>query len=82
LAHSSGRAKKLAEEQNRSDDQKVEEIYLAAYGRLPSQPEVERAKAHLLRVGSGEGDRVSNLRRAWEDLLWALISSGEFLLNH
>jgi hypothetical protein len=44
---------------------------------------VERAKAHLLKVsGSAEAERVAKLRNAWEDLLWALISSGEFLLNH
>jgi hypothetical protein len=83
LAHSSGRAKKLAEDKNRSDDQKVEEIYLAAFSRPPTTAEVERAKAHLLKVsGSAEAERVAKLRNAWEDLLWALISSGEFLLNH
>jgi hypothetical protein len=83
LAHSSGRAKKLAEDKNRSDDQKVEEIYLAAFSRPPTTAEVERAKAHLFKVsGSAEAERVAKLRNAWEDLLWALISSGEFLLNH
>jgi hypothetical protein len=83
LAHPSGTAKRLADEKSRSDEEKLHELYLAAYGRSPLPDELERAKAHLLKSAvQTAADPVQNLRRAWEDVLWALISSGEFLLNH
>jgi hypothetical protein len=83
LAHPSGAAKRLAEDRNRSDSEKIEELYLTAFSRFPRPPEIERAKAHLLKAaGPDQPDGAAKLRTAWEDLLWALISSGEFLLNH
>jgi hypothetical protein len=83
LAHPSGTAKRLADERNRPDKEKLQEIYLAAYGRSPLPEEIEQAQAHLLKSTTPPAaDPSSKLRRAWEDVLWALISSGEFLLNH
>ena len=83
LANPSGTAKRLADEKNRSAEEKLRELYFAAYGRPPLSEELARAQAHLLKnTLAPPADPAPKLRRAWEDVLWALISSGEFLLNH
>jgi hypothetical protein len=83
LAHPSGTAKQLADDKTRPDDEKLDALYLSAYGRHPLPDEAARAKAHLLKATAHtQTDPALTLRRCWEDILWALISSGEFLLNH
>lgn len=52
----------------------VEELYLATLGRFPTSIERERVLDYL-RKGS-------DTRRVLEDVLWTLINSKEFLLNH
>ena len=57
--------------------ERVETLYLAALGR-PPQPE---EAARLVRyVEDGGADRTS--RQALADVFWALLNSGEFILNH
>lgn len=60
---------------DRTPEQVVEEIYLAAYARLPRPDEMKSALAGFKAEGA---DR--NL--AAEDVLWALINSAEFVFNH
>jgi hypothetical protein len=56
------------------DRQLVEELYLAAYGRFPTDREFGVGTDFL---------RTADSRPAGaEDLLWALIASQEFLFNH
>ncbi len=57
-----------------TDDQLLEELYLAALGRLPT--EVQR---QAVRQSLAEG--VSR-DEAWQDVLWALINCSEFVFNH
>jgi hypothetical protein len=54
----------------------LDEIYLAAFARLPS----EEDRAQLLEVLATvpEGEK----RESLEDLAWSLLSSKEFLFNH
>jgi hypothetical protein len=52
----------------------VEELYLAAFARLPTAAEVAKAKGHVGKAGDE--------RRGLEDVLWALLNSREFLFNH
>jgi hypothetical protein len=54
----------------------VEEAYLAALSRLPSEP--ERAKL----VAALDGAPAAERRAAIEDLYWSIFSSKEFLFNH
>ena len=56
-----------------SPDEVAEELYLAALGRLPRPAEVEAAREYVRRAGAA--------RRAWEDVLWALVNSDEFLFR-
>jgi uncharacterized protein DUF1549/uncharacterized protein DUF1553/Big-like domain-containing protein len=52
----------------------LEDLYLAAYGRLPKATE----RAQVL----GYVAQQKNPRAAWEDLVWAMLNSKEFLFNH
>jgi hypothetical protein len=67
-----GRVAKLMEKKT-PPAQAVDEIYLAAFSRQPTAEERRTALEHLGR---------SDPRRGLEDIVWALINSREFLLNH
>ena len=56
--------------------QVVENLYLSSLGRRPTGPESERMAEFLRKNGAG------NPRTAYGDILWALINSSEFVLNH
>ncbi len=53
----------------------VEELYLAAFARFPDETEAKLATAPF---AAPEADR----KQAASDVLWALINSAEFVLNH
>ena len=57
-----------------SDREAIDELYLAAFSRFPSEEERSRLAA-LVQSHPQRGE-------ALEDLLWALISSREFAENH
>ena len=54
----------------------IEEAYLRAFSRIPSEPEKIRLTAML-----SEGNE-KEFRPMIEDMYWALLSSKEFLFNH
>jgi hypothetical protein len=54
----------------------LDELYLAALARKPTDPE----RIKLLKIVTAQGDEAST-RKAWEDIAWALINSKEFLLR-
>jgi hypothetical protein len=58
---------------DKSDAEILEEIYLAALCRRPTPVESEK----LLALLAAAKDR----RAAWEDVLWAVVNSKEFLLR-
>jgi Protein of unknown function (DUF1553) len=69
----SGRVKKLARS-GRSDAEMVDELFLATLSRLPDVLEALTALDHL----RTKPDRAAGLT----DMLWALINTREFILNH
>jgi Protein of unknown function (DUF1553)/Protein of unknown function (DUF1549) len=81
LAANTGTARKLAKDSTRGNSEKLEELYLLAFARIPTQTETEVALRHL-NTASAAKDPTAAIQNAWEDLLWATLSSGEFLLNH
>ena len=83
LSSTSGRAKMLAED-SRPDDEKIREVYLRAVSREATTSEVEMGRAHLAKkLGNKAGEElVQAKRQAWEDILWAIINTKEFLFNH
>jgi hypothetical protein len=55
-------------------DQLIDELFLACLTRFPTETERAEARKHL----EQESDRSAAL----QDLLWALINTREFILNH
>jgi len=52
----------------------IDQIWLRTVNRLPTEVDRTRAEAHLA--------SVTNLTEGVTDLLWALVNTKEFLLNH
>lgn len=74
LSADGGRAALLAGDQSRSVEAKVSELYLRGYSRPPRDDELQAALAYLA--------EKENPRHAYEDLVWSLINSKEFMFNH
>ena len=68
---------------NASDERVLDELYMAALCRPPSDSEKTKALA-VLRDGPQAGPAVTpEARRAvLEDLCWAVVTDREFLFNH
>jgi hypothetical protein len=67
-----------------SDSRMIEQIYLSAFSRYPSDAEKQRATELLrtTRLEKGTPESILQARRQGvEDLLWALLTSKEFLFN-
>jgi hypothetical protein len=74
--------KKIASDQGRiakalaakkTEDEIIEELYLATFSRKPTDADRKRVKAHIAEAPSK--------REGLEDLLWALLNSAEFVFN-
>lgn len=74
IRHRDGRAARLAQS-NKTDDQIIDELYLATLSRRPAS--AERA---LMRQAFSESS--GNRRAAIEDILWTLLNTREFVYNH
>jgi hypothetical protein len=60
--------------------ERIRELFLAAFSRPPSAEEAAAAEQHLAR-GDGKDGAPGSSRRAWEDLIWALVNTKEFLFK-
>jgi hypothetical protein len=85
LANPTGRAERLAKD-SRPAEAKIRELYLAAYAREPREAELQTALEYLNepRV-TADGKTVDPQqagRENFQDLIWALINTKEFLFNH
>ena len=85
LASSTGRAATLTKAEM-SEPQRIREIYLTAFSREPTADELRIAGAHLAKPRTdAQGkplDSQTARRQAYEDLLWAILNTKEFLYNH
>lgn len=77
LTDGNGAAATLAKDKNRGDEDKIRDLYLSVYSRLPSADELKFSTAHLEKPAFKD-----NKQPAYEDILWALINTKEFLFNH
>jgi hypothetical protein len=64
-----------AENLRRAAPDRIRELYLRSLSRLPSESEQTVAVEYLMQ-------RAERAREAYEDLLWGVVNSKEFLFNH
>lgn len=74
IAQSSSRASRLAKS-DQPPEKIVEELYLSAFSRFPTESELKTASTIFTKESATR-------QTAAEDLLWALLNSAEFVLNH
>jgi hypothetical protein len=72
LSRPGGRADRLASDP-RPDAEKIEELFLLALGRRPTPQQLQVALQTIERRGP------QNKKQAYEDIIWALINTKEFL---
>lgn len=80
LSADAGRAAKLAGETGSVLDDKVRSLYLTAFARQPKDDERQRVVAYLNKAA--EKTDAAKLRAGYEDVIWALVNTKEFLFNH
>jgi hypothetical protein len=73
LTHAQGRLAKLAAA-NKTDDETIDELYLASLSRLPTDEERQSIQEIL-------GSQPMKAE-VWQDVLWTLINSAEFGFQH
>lgn len=74
LTASEGRAATLSADTSREQRSKIRELYLLSYSREPSEKELSIALGHIEKKGDA--------KPAYEDIVWALVNTKEFLFNH
>ena len=72
LTRAGGRADLLAKDP-RKDEEKVTELFLWALSRPPSADQLRAAMDHL-------AEHSKNKKPAYEDIIWGLINTKEFIL--
>lgn len=85
LSTSGGRAQRLSKSAE-PPELRIQELYRAAFSRMPNDDELKIALEFL---GETRTDTAGNpvaseaaTEQAFQDLIWALVNSKEFLFNH
>jgi hypothetical protein len=85
LAADASRPASLAAESARPDDVKLRDLYRLAYSRDPQPEELKVAIGYVTQKSAAAKDDAAKTkarREAYEDTLWALLNTKEFLFNH
>lgn len=70
LQSGTGRAAEFGRDKERSDADKVTELYLWAFSRRPTDEELKFVVDHV--------SAAANKQQAWEDVVWAMLNAKEF----
>src|SRR5262245_19275229 len=85
LAHPNGRAERMAKDP-RPAEAKINELYLVAFAREPRPDELKAALSYLteprINAAGQKVDAQKAARENFQDLLWAMMTTKEFLFNH
>jgi hypothetical protein len=73
LSSPNGRADQLVKDK-RSDEEKVEELFLWAFAHKPSADQMQAALAHIAKHSKEK-------KIAYENIIWALLNTKEFVFN-
>ena len=85
LSSGSGRAAKLGNTNDKREaEEKIRELFLLAFSREPSGSEVLLARQHLERETEDDKGvkKAVPQKESYEDIIWALFNTKEFLFNH
>ncbi|MBL8829725.1 MAG: DUF1549 domain-containing protein [Planctomycetaceae bacterium] len=74
LSAGNGRAATFAKDKDKSPEENIRTVYLQVFSRQPTADELKVALAHV--------GKLENKQQAYEDILWALVNTKEFLFNH
>ena len=83
LSRASGRADRMAKDTS-PDEDKITDIYHIALSRDPTAQELKLSQEHLAKKTAGKKDKdaLDGRKQAFEDIVWALMNTKEFLFNH
>jgi hypothetical protein len=85
LTANDGRASVMSKDA-KPDPEKLRDLYLAAFSRDPRPEEIRLGESHLAKPRvDADGkplDSSQAKRQGFEDILWAIINTKEFLFNH
>ena len=73
LTRANGRADLLAKDA-RPDAEKIEELFVWAFGRRPTPEHQQAAMEHIAK-------HAMNKKQAYENIIWALLNTKEFVFN-
>jgi hypothetical protein len=73
IADGKGKIARLAKE-SKAPQEIVEELYLGSVSRMPTEAELAKTLKFV--------EAVENKPEAYQDVLWALLNSREFMFNH
>lgn len=75
LTSNAGTASQLSKNKDLEAEAKITELYYLAFSREPSKEELAIATGHVAK-------HEDNKKVAYEDIVWALLNTKEFLFNH
>jgi len=76
LSGNASRAANLVNNKEQPVKEKIRTLYMVAFSRAPTADETATAEAYIAKADA------ANQRQAYEDILWALLNTKEFLFNH
>jgi len=79
ISFETGTVNHLVSDQRNSIEEKIRALYLLTYSRSPRPEELQVIIRYLQAKSLPDG---SENRQAYEDVLWSLINTKEFLFNH